>query len=405
MHIGPHDNRNFPIVDVDHELVPLNYFNIVRLKKGEAFEYAVPGYETCVVPATGTVTVDVEGAIYEHLGNRGVDVWDPGYENLNFYFDPNTDGEPNENTEVFGTSIDGYQLAFNQPVGVSEISPSVQTAGIYSEAHVNTLFGNNGVPWSGFAGLQMRQTTSVEEAFGYTELFIPWSDFDATDPADGWNPDVDDVGLYHPEAPEEGEEWYFNATRVQTNGRLPAWESPAGAFLMAERPHGILQFAPRPNSNPCDLTGDSLCDAADIDAITVAVLNGSSDLKYDVDGNGVVEDADRVHYVEVELNTWIGDSNLDGEFGTRDLVNVFIAGGYEDEFEDNSGWATGDWNGDLDFSTRDIVAAFISGGYEAGRREPQAAVKAVPEPSAMGTRVLGAMGLWAGCRRRGWCRV
>ena len=76
MHIGPHDNRNSPIVDVDHELVPLNYFNIVRLKKGEAFEYAVPGYETCVVPATGTVTVDVEGAIYEHLGNRGVDVWD-----------------------------------------------------------------------------------------------------------------------------------------------------------------------------------------------------------------------------------------------------------------------------------------------------------------------------------------
>ena len=76
MHIAPHDNQNKPIVDVDNELVPLNYFNIVKLRKGETFEYSVPGYETCVAPATGTVNVDVEGAVYENLGNRTVDVWD-----------------------------------------------------------------------------------------------------------------------------------------------------------------------------------------------------------------------------------------------------------------------------------------------------------------------------------------
>ncbi len=76
MHIAPHDNQNKPIVDVNHDLVPLNYFNIVKLKRGEVFEYAVPGYETCVVPATGTVDVDVEGATYPDLGNRTEDVWD-----------------------------------------------------------------------------------------------------------------------------------------------------------------------------------------------------------------------------------------------------------------------------------------------------------------------------------------
>ncbi len=76
MHIAPHDNRNAPIVDADHELVPLNYFNIVKLRRGETFDYAVPGYETCVVPATGTVDVDVEGAAFAALGNRGRDVWD-----------------------------------------------------------------------------------------------------------------------------------------------------------------------------------------------------------------------------------------------------------------------------------------------------------------------------------------
>ena len=76
MHIAPHDNRNQPIVDAEHDLVPLNYFNIVKLKKGESFDYAVPGYETCIVPATGTVDVDVEGMGFEALGKRGVDVWD-----------------------------------------------------------------------------------------------------------------------------------------------------------------------------------------------------------------------------------------------------------------------------------------------------------------------------------------
>lgn len=76
MHIPPFDNQNLPIVDVDDAHVPLVYFNIVKLKKGDAFEYRVPGYETCIVPATGVVDVDVEGAAFAALGGRGVDVWD-----------------------------------------------------------------------------------------------------------------------------------------------------------------------------------------------------------------------------------------------------------------------------------------------------------------------------------------
>ena len=59
MHIPPYDNKNAPLVDVEDSLVPLNYFNIVKLAKGEAFEYQVPGYETCIVPATGTVNVEI----------------------------------------------------------------------------------------------------------------------------------------------------------------------------------------------------------------------------------------------------------------------------------------------------------------------------------------------------------
>lgn len=76
MHIPPHENRNQPIVDAGNPTVPLNYFNIVKLRRGEVFDYRVPGYETCIVPATGTVDVEVEGLAFPALGRRGADVWD-----------------------------------------------------------------------------------------------------------------------------------------------------------------------------------------------------------------------------------------------------------------------------------------------------------------------------------------
>ena len=61
MHIPPFNNQNKPIVDIDDNHVPLNYFNIVKLNKDQSFEYVTPGYETCIVPATGTINVNVEG--------------------------------------------------------------------------------------------------------------------------------------------------------------------------------------------------------------------------------------------------------------------------------------------------------------------------------------------------------
>ena len=75
MHIAPFDNKNSAIVDVDDATVPLNYFNIVKLAKGQAFDYQVPGYETCIVPATGSIDVDVEGFKTTGLGGRVEDVW------------------------------------------------------------------------------------------------------------------------------------------------------------------------------------------------------------------------------------------------------------------------------------------------------------------------------------------
>ncbi len=76
MHIPPFDNENKPIVDMDDKKVPLNYFNIIKLQKDQSFEYITPGYETCIVPATGTINVNIEGFKTNNLGTRTLDVWD-----------------------------------------------------------------------------------------------------------------------------------------------------------------------------------------------------------------------------------------------------------------------------------------------------------------------------------------
>ena len=76
MHIPPYQNDNKPIIDIDDSRVPLNYFNIVHLTNGQSFEYCVPNYETCIVPATGSINVEAGGFLADAVGGRGVDVWD-----------------------------------------------------------------------------------------------------------------------------------------------------------------------------------------------------------------------------------------------------------------------------------------------------------------------------------------
>ena len=116
MHIPPYDNENDPIVDANNKTVPLNYFNIVKLKKGDAFEYQVPGYETCIVPATGTININVEGIEFQMLGNRVEDVWDGEPEGV--YVPVGAKAEMacmSENAEVFiaGAKYDKVLIPFD----------------------------------------------------------------------------------------------------------------------------------------------------------------------------------------------------------------------------------------------------------------------------------------------------
>lgn len=87
-----------------------------------------------------------------------------------------------------------------------------------------------------------------------------------------------------------------------------------------------------------------------------------------------------------------GDANLDGLFGSDDLVEVLATGLYESG--QPATWTQGDFDRDGLSGTSDLVTALATGAYEAG---PVAATAAVPEPSGM---LLLAMGLLTVRRQR-----
>jgi polyhydroxybutyrate depolymerase len=131
---------------------------------------------------------------------------------------------------------------------------------------------------------------------------------------------------------------------------------------------------------PGDFNGDGQLDVADIDALTVAVRGGSHPAEYDLNRDMRVDQDDRVAWVNEIRRTYFGDANLDGQFNSTDLIDVFGAGQYEDGVPDNSAWTTGDWDGTGDFDSADFVTAFQSAGYEVG---PRGARAAVPEPEGV----------------------
>ena len=167
MHILPYDNENNPIVDAYNKTVPLNYFNIVKLKKGDAFEYQVPGYETCIVPATGTININVEGIEFQMLGNRVEDVWDGEPEGV--YVPVGAKAEMacmSENAEVFiaGAKYDKVLIPFDVreydlvQYGSDETKTHRKIKHILGQKHidkvgrllVSELFTVGAGGWSGF---------------------------------------------------------------------------------------------------------------------------------------------------------------------------------------------------------------------------------------------------------------
>jgi uncharacterized protein YjbI with pentapeptide repeats len=141
-----------------------------------------------------------------------------------------------------------------------------------------------------------------------------------------------------------------------------------------------------------DYDADDLLDADDIDMLArrfQGVYYGGPDTMFDVNSDLTVDLQDLDFWVHEIGHTYFGDTNLDGEFNSTDLLNVFSAGEYEDDVAGNSGWSTGDWDADGEFTSSDLVVALADGGYEQG---PRAAAAAVPEPASLALVLTGLVG-------------
>lgn len=140
---------------------------------------------------------------------------------------------------------------------------------------------------------------------------------------------------------------------------------------------------------PTDLNGDfnanGVLDADDLDVLSQLAKDG--DLAGDLNGDDKTDLDDRLFWVNTLQNSWLGDSNFDGEFSSSDFVFTFAAAKYETG--EMATYAEGDWDGDMLFASGDFVAAFSQAGYEKG---PRPAAAAVPEPTS-GAILFGSFAL------------
>ena len=94
----------------------------------------------------------------------------------------------------------------------------------------------------------------------------------------------------------------------------------------------------------------------------------SNDLSFDLTGDAVVDEADRLKWIEELAGTISGDANLDGTVQFSDFLA--LSGG----FGMPGGWADGDFDGDGDVQFADFLSLSANFG--------QMGAASVPEPAS-----------------------
>lgn len=194
----------------------------------------------------------------------------------------------------------------------------------------------------------------------------------------------DQLILLRPDTPpEEPDVIRVQEDEVLYDDQLP-WQTNAdgtghslqrvSAAAFGNDPRSWIAAEPSPgsvgDSLPGDFDGSGVVDATDIDLLAAQTRTANPDLAFDLSGDQRVNGDDRDILVVSILGTNYGDSDLDGVFGTADLVSIFTVGEYEDGIAGNSTWSEGDWNGDGDFDTADLVLAFTAGAFSADAAHP-----------------------------------
>jgi hypothetical protein len=142
---------------------------------------------------------------------------------------------------------------------------------------------------------------------------------------------------------------------------------------------------------PGDFDDDGALTAADIDLLSVEVNGGSHADAFDLNSDTLVDQQDRVVWVEELAGSYFGDANLDRAVGFSDFVVL------SSSYGQTGGWAAGDFDGDQLVEFPDFV--LLSTNY--GRQAPPDSVPmaSVPEPLGRHALLLGGMLV---CAIRSW---
>lgn len=154
------------------------------------------------------------------------------------------------------------------------------------------------------------------------------------------------------------------------------------AYNDYERPRIVITTE---ESNPGiagDFDNSGVVDADDIDALVAAIVGGSTDDAYNVDGANGVDSGDLSYLVGDILGADFGDANLDGSVDLLDLSAL------ASNFQSNAGWSGGNFNTDAVVDLLDLSILASNFG----------ATSSVPEPASA---VLATLALVAISGRRG----
>ncbi len=166
--------------------------------------------------------------------------------------------------------------------------------------------------------------------------------------------DYDDT--WYPRTDGEG----FSLTRNELDAPAAAW-GQSDQWRRSRETGGTPGGDDQANG---DLNQDAHSDLTDLQLLCDAVRLTTTDDRYDLDINDVVDVQDVAWWLAWIGNSVVGDADLNGVFDSADLVRVFQTGGYERPNAGPATWETGDWNCDGSFSSSDLVAAFQRGGYQ-----------------------------------------
>lgn len=335
------------------------------------------------------------------------------------WFDTTFDGFPNADDGLYSGTV-AFWVKWNS----EEPPANIQFLGNLNASDTTAiLVGTNGAGGMQIFPRSVQNTALIARDGGEGDLFNPdmtWADGEWHHLAYAW--EVDDVTGFA-EFFIDGEplpDINYRQNNLITDDEFTAWEFPMS--IGARNARGVLDMFVTANLDDfriydgmlteeevlslldpvVDILGDfdqsGVLDTADIDLLSEVVRSGSNDTRFDLNADELVTTSDRIVWIEDLRNTYLGDSNLDGEFNSTDFVSVFTSKQYEDGFAGNSTWATGDWNGDTEFDSSDFVAAFTGAGYEQGPR----AIVQVPEPTFGLVTIACVWGLIRVSARRFW---